>query len=205
MACFEAEYASSDCDTGGGLSGIYGGGSNCSFLAGLGFVRIPGPGCYAPAGIAVVGLTGGSSAPAPQCPLVSLVGRFNVKPGVIALFAPDIASKIDAALVTINAAGFVPTITEGFRTESMQEARQDGPYGAAPVGQSSHEIGEAIDIRWLVPGTDKPVAGWEQIKAALLGQGLTWGGNWRKKDPVHFENVHKPDPNQVAACEREHP
>ena len=159
------------------------------------FLGIGGTQCEVP------GPGSGLSQNQPQCPLVAPTGNYTVAPGVVALFAPDMAVKIDAAFAVLNQEGIVPMITGGFRTAAGQAAVQNSPFGAAQVSQ--HQIGEAIDINHNVSAST-----WQAIEAAMTGQGLTWGGTFRRKDPVHYQNAPAgtiPDPNQVAACAAEHP
>jgi RHS repeat-associated protein len=139
--------------------------------------------------------------PLPQCPLVAVISNYTVAPGVVALFAPDIAAKISAAFAVLNSQGIVPTITSGFRTAAGQAAQQNSPYGAAQV--SWHQVGEAIDMNSRVSASTL-----QAIEAAMTGEGLTWGGTFRRRDPVHYQNAAagtSPSPEQVAACAREHP
>jgi len=120
---------------------------------------------------------------------------------VTALFAPDMVAAIDAAFAILNQEGIVPMITSGFRTTAGQAAQQGSPHGAAQV--SWYQVGEAIDINGKVPATTE-----QAIVAAMTGEGLTWGGTFRHKDPVHFQNApagSSPNPDQVAACAKEHP
>jgi RHS repeat-associated protein len=151
-------------------------------------------------------------APTPQCPLISLVGKYKTTAGVVALFAPDLAYKVDAALKVLNDEGIVPVITDGFRTLADQQSRYDNwingnsTFPAAKPGTGVHEIGEAIDFGLNANGAINS-AQIEEALAGVAGQGLTWGGTWkgRQYDPVHFENVHSPSTSQLAACEKEHP
>ncbi len=141
--------------------------------------------------------------PPPQCPLVAVLGNFTVAPRVTALFAPDMAAKIDSAFAVLNQEGVVPTITSGFRTAASQQAVQGSPNGSAPVGRSWHQVGEAIDLNSQVSAST-----FQEILSAMTNVGLTWGGTFRHKDPVHYQNALGatfPNPAQVAACAREHP
>jgi uncharacterized protein YcbK (DUF882 family) len=119
----------------------------------------------------------------------------------VALFAPDMAVDIDAAFAVLNAEGIVPMITSGFRTADGQLGLQGSPYGAAQV--SWHQIGEAIDVNSKIAAST-----FQAIVAAMTDEGLVWGGTFRHKDPVHFQNAPKgtsPSAIQVAACAQEHP
>jgi uncharacterized protein YcbK (DUF882 family) len=111
------------------------------------------------------------------------------------------AALIDAAFAVLNQEGIVPMITSGFRTAAGQSAQQGSPYGAAQV--SWHQVGEAIDINSKVPSSTE-----QAIVAAMTAEGLTWGGTFKHKDPVHFQNAPagtSPSAAQVAACAKERP
>jgi RHS repeat-associated protein len=145
---------------------------------------------------------GGVSTP-PQCPLDAPTGDYTVARGVVALFAPDMAADIDAAFAILNQEGIVPMITSGFRTAAAQQGVQGSPFGAAQVGTSWHQVGEAIDLNHNVSNSV-----WPAIVAAMTGEGLTWGGTFSHPDPVHFQNAPAgthPSATQVAACASEHP
>jgi len=80
-------------------------------------------------------------------------------------------------------------------------AQQNSPYGHAQV--SWHQIGEAVDINSKVGSST-----FQAIVNAMTGEGLTWGGTFRQKDPVHFQDAPAgttPSAAQVAACAKEHP
>ena len=162
-------------------------------------------------------------APAQLCPLIALIGSYTTATSgspVVALFAPDLAYKVDAALAILNLNGIVPVITDGFRALADQTARYEASksgqsqYPAAKPGTGIHEVGEGIDFGINANGQTNSDA----IMKAMKGQGLTWGGDWPRTrvdaagnvvkgsyDPVHYENFHTPSPTQLAACEREHP
>ncbi len=171
--------------------------NNPDYIAGY----VPSPGC---GGTSVendsVDGPGPDTSTDPLCPLVSLTGNFTVASGVIALFAPDIAAKIDAAFAILNQEGVVPMITSRFRNASRQAQQQGSPYGAAQV--SWHQVGEAIDLNSKVSTSTE-----QEIVAAMTAEGLTWGGTFKHNDPVHFQNAPagtSPSAAQVAACAKEH-
>ncbi len=139
-----------------------------------------------------------------QCPLVAPSGNYTIQPDsptpIHAVFAPDMAKALSAAFRTLNVRSITPMITDGFRTQAEQLDRyQNATYGAVPMGL--HQIGLAVDIN----SNDR---NFPAIKAAITAQGLTWGGTFSHPDPVHFQlgpPGTKPSPEQLAACEREHP
>ena len=156
----------------------------------------------------------------PKCPLVALTGSYNAAGGVVALFAPDLAGKLDQALAILNSQGITPTITDGFRTRADQQARWDKyqaalaagmprcgtvdpgipcTFPAAQAGTGIHEIGDGVDF-----GANSNGANWATIRDVLNGiNGLHWGASF--SDSIHWETAHTPSQSQIANCEREHP
>jgi len=83
-------------------------------------------------------------------------------------------------------------VYHGFRTE--EEQRSMIARGVSWVNRSRHQDGEAIDVMALVggKGTWEPEPYYEIAKAFYscgndLGIPITWGGEWKVKDLVHFE------------------
>lgn len=83
-------------------------------------------------------------------------------------------------------------VYHGFRTE--EEQRGMVARGVSWVNRSRHQDGQAIDVMALVngKGTWEPAPYYEIAKAFYscgddLGIPITWGGEWRVKDYVHFE------------------
>ena len=80
--------------------------------------------------------------------------------------------------------GFNVTFTEAFRTSEYQAGLQSNSSAITPAqpGTSLHEAGFAVDISWrrLSRAQQSEVV----VNAALAG--LSWGGNFRKPDRVHF-------------------
>lgn len=74
---------------------------------------------------------------------------------------------------------------------------QKTPEGAAGTGVSNHQGGRAVDLGVVYDGhliLDGDVASHYGIlasilkyTAAALGIAMTWGGDWKKKDLMHFE------------------
>ena len=107
----------------------------------------------------------------------------------------------------------MPNITSGYRgTASQGSIPSNNPYPTAPAGQSYHNVGLAVNIQ-LNPATQTG----QQIIAAMLSVGLSWGGQWSVPDNIHFQlpanittangNVigGRPSLLQVATCEAAHP
>jgi len=79
------------------------------------------------------------------------------------------------------------TITSGSRSRQEQAdlyaayvARGRTGLPAAAPGRSKHETGQAVDV-----SASPEVLAW--LGAVWESWGGTWGGRWRKADPVHFE------------------
>jgi len=177
----------------------------------FGPVPVTDPACasYAP----IIPVATPTQPAAPQCPLVGIVGAYTLGPGTVyAEFAPTMALDVDEALSTLNNEGIDPQRNSGYRGTAAQAGiPPGGNYPVASPGQSFHNVGLAIDIQ-LNPAT---MTG-QDIIAAMLGAGLSWGGQWSVPDNIHFQlppNVSagglvvggKPSPAQVAACQAAHP
>jgi len=93
---------------------------------------------------------------------------------------PLIQEWIDAN----NDNGIEISFTSAFRTTESQNGLASDPSATtpAPAGRSLHEAGFAVDIAWSrIPAAQRP----DVINNAEAA-GLTWGGNFRKPDRVHF-------------------
>jgi LAS superfamily LD-carboxypeptidase LdcB len=108
------------------------------------------------------------------------------------------AERLQKAIAAAEAAtGSQVRITEGYRDSAIQAQYYANYIGkpvewqgqtytpkkrggiAAPPGQSKHQRGLAVDI------ADGPARRWLAQHASEFG--LSWGGNWSKSDPPHFE------------------
>jgi len=81
-------------------------------------------------------------------------------------------------------AGIDITFRDAFRPEGEQKKRQKNKSSITPAkaGTSLHESGFAVDINWSkIPKNNKK----KLIKLANKA-GLSWGGNFKKPDNVHF-------------------
>lgn len=89
-------------------------------------------------------------------------------------------------------------VYHGFRTDAEQ--RGFLAAGVTWVNRSRHQDGKAIDVMAMDPATKKgtwdPVF-YEHIAkvfyfcGAKLGVDITWGGEWRVQDLVHFEETRR--------------
>ena len=94
--------------------------------------------------------------------------------------ANSYAKRFEAFLADLEAAGY------------KVKGDQSGGYNYRNIAGtnrlSRHALGEAIDVNW----TDNPRGGQGNIPADLARSlarkhGLSWGGDWRNPDPMHFE------------------
>lgn len=83
--------------------------------------------------------------------------------------------------------GYDFEITSGYRSPDYQarlRARWDSGdrrgLVARPALQSSHSLGQAVDIRFYGRSAQSNMGIWAQ------SQGYTWGGTFSSPDPVHF-------------------
>lgn len=107
------------------------------------------------------------------------------------LFAVVLAGAMEYAISTENRV----RILSGKRTKSMQRKLVD--MGKSPTMDSRHLTGDAIDLAILKDNA--PVAVWEfeeysklndfiQVAALASGHPVEWGGDWKSRDGVHFQN-----------------
>ncbi len=108
--------------------------------------------------------------------------------------APQFSRAVKAALAECNAGangGLRAMIYEGYRSPQLQALHyQRGRTAFAPSNLHSwHGFGLAVDVVhgdlfWTPPGG----AAWFQKVAAIFEKNAcTWGGNWVRSDPPHFQ------------------
>lgn len=113
---------------------------------------------------------------------------------------PGFAIKLSAMMRSLNSQGVRPTITTAYRSPAKQaELRARAAAGEAgittPARVSNHSNGMAADF-----GSAGGTAAYRRAGAA---SGLTWGGNFRTPDPVHYQGVPagtRPSAADVDAC-----
>jgi RHS repeat-associated protein len=98
-------------------------------------------------------------------------------------FYPRVKKWMDAN----DKAGIPIDFSQGFRTTEQQQALASDPAATTPAapGNSLHEAGFAVDIRWSkVPKSQQGI-----VVQNATNVGLVWGGNFKhpKPDPVHFQ------------------
>jgi len=131
------------------------------------------------------------------CTLQAPSGRFTVDPNAVALFQPSMTGAINSAFRNLNSQGIVPMITSGFRTARDQRRMQQGASGPNPAAAVSwHQVGLAVDL-------NSRESNFGTIRNAMTAEGLTWGGTFRRTDPVHFQSPAagtSPTPAMISAC-----
>jgi hypothetical protein len=131
------------------------------------------------------------------CMLQAPSGNYALGSNAVALFQPPMTSALNAAFGNLNSQGVVPMITSGFRTAADQQRMLQGASGPNPAAAISwHQAGMAVDFNTM--GGD-----FAAIKAAMIAKGLTWGGTFRRPDPVHFQLPTagtRPTAAMVSAC-----
>jgi peptidoglycan LD-endopeptidase CwlK len=109
---------------------------------------------------------------------------------------PETAAKCRAFILHANAAGLAVFVTETRRSTERQAAlyalgrTQPGRIVTrSKAGTGKHEFGLAFDIAFkgadLYPGDSKT---WARLGSIGKACGLTWGGDFKGVDSVHFEN-----------------
>lgn len=117
----------------------------------------------------------------------------------IATLHPVVRPYARALVEKCAAQGFIIKVISGTRTYEEQkvlyEKYKNGGPQAAPPGYSNHNFGIAIDIGVFSGSTDpekaKTYHGESKYYAVAGGLGkelgLSWGGDWKKSDPPHFQ------------------
>jgi RHS repeat-associated protein len=80
--------------------------------------------------------------------------------------------------------GINTPFSSAFRSTAEQGMLDDGNSNTpAPAGNSLHEAGFAVDVHWR---TGLTPAQQTIVRDNAAAAGLSWGGNFRTPDPVHF-------------------
>ena len=92
------------------------------------------------------------------------------------------------------------SFSSAFRSTKTQMAL-NGFNSTTPArpGTSLHEAGYAIDIHWRqIPAEDR-----QSVVDAATEAGLSWGGHFRRRDPVHFYmNPHRGRSRSIREAQR---
>lgn len=102
--------------------------------------------------------------------------------------SPALASRVHEMADALSRRGIAVRVTSGLRSIEKQRAlyadRASNPNPVAKPGTSKHEQGQAIDVG---PVGKTSAAIWQAIGEEGKRTGLRWGGDFVKRDPVHFE------------------
>jgi hypothetical protein len=90
----------------------------------------------------------------------------------------EFANRVAAA----QQAGVVIRYTSGYRSPDEQTALLSDPNATTPAALSLHSAGLAIDVDWQHLTPDQR----HSVLTAAADAGLSWGGNFKRPDPVHF-------------------
>jgi len=134
-----------------------------------------------------------------SCTLVRPEGSYRA-PNAIALFQPRMAEALTSAITALNRQGISPIMTDGYRSQAMQEARRRHPTGArAATGVSGHQVGLSAD--WG-PGSNDP--NFDAVSRAMTAAGLANGAHFRNNpDAFHFMlpgTIRNQTPALADAC-----
>jgi len=107
----------------------------------------------------------------------------------ISLLIPEFRALVEALLVEMRTDGFAPVLRDGLRTRG--EAAANAAKGVG-IADSMHLYGIAADIICDEHGWGCAKVGCHFFTA--LGEhakalGLTWGGDWRRRDLPHVQMV----------------
>jgi len=112
------------------------------------------------------------------------------------LLLPAFAAKIETLFSRLRSQGHEPLLWEAYRTPARAQQLSDRGAG---VKQSMHCLGAAVDI---VHADDYWSAGhdfWEAIGDEAKALGLTWGGDWRRRDYPHIQALKVKDQAKFRA------
>jgi RHS repeat-associated protein len=138
-----------------------------------------------PAGLRLSGSPQHGTHVGQPCTLQVPSGVYQVDPSaalpVVASFQPPMTDALSSAFRDLNSQGIVPMITSGFRTAADQMWLRKGGSGPNPAAALSwHQVGSAVDL-------NTQTSSFSAIRAAMIAQGLTWGGTFRRREPWHFQ------------------
>ena len=107
----------------------------------------------------------------------------------LAKLEPAFREKVEDILEAMLAADIPVTVLETWR--SVEDHEKNVRNGTSWVKRSKHCDGLAVDIgitRYLdLPGWNPGGADWQFLGELARAAGLTWGGDWKRKDMVHIE------------------
>ena len=108
-------------------------------------------------------------------------------------------TQVVSILKELAGKGYKPMVAEGLRTKEQQAVKVK--MGYSKTMNSMHLYGLAADIvdrRWGWGGeaSNQNHPFWKALGAAAHGQGLVWGGDWKKfVDVAHVQEPRSAAPN----------
>jgi len=99
---------------------------------------------------------------------------------------PTFRDKVQTLIFRMNQNGFDAFMYEGFRTP--ERAAQLAQQGVG-IANSLHTIGAAADIISISHMWNAPASFWNTLGTEAKKLGLTWGGDFHKKDLDHVQAV----------------
>lgn len=99
---------------------------------------------------------------------------------------PGFAARVELLFARMRERGFHPLLWEGLRTPARAAELERKGTGSA---RSIHCLGAAVDILDEATKWNAPEAFWLALGGSAAELGLTWGGEWRKRDLPHVQAV----------------
>jgi hypothetical protein len=90
--------------------------------------------------------------------------------------------KVNAFIANAQAHGVNLHFNSAFRTPEHQERLHHDPNAITPATHSLHSAGFAVDVNYSTVNEAQR----EIIRTAAHDAGLSWGGNFHRRDPPHF-------------------
>lgn len=90
--------------------------------------------------------------------------------------------KITVFIANAQARGVSLHFNSAFRTPEHQERLRHDPNAITPATHSLHSAGFAVDVNYSTVSEEQR----EVIRTAAHDAGLSWGGNFHRRDPPHF-------------------
>jgi hypothetical protein len=90
--------------------------------------------------------------------------------------------KVNAFIANAQAHGVSLHFNSAFRTPEHQERLHHDPNAITPATHSLHSAGFAVDVNYSTVSEAQR----EVIRTAAHDAGLSWGGDFHRRDPPHF-------------------
>jgi hypothetical protein len=95
---------------------------------------------------------------------------------------PEFADRIGSIILQAQSQNIPLQFTSGYRDPAAQAALQNDPNAITPANQSLHSAGRSVDVNWNALSPDDRA----NLLTDAAAAGVSWGGNFRNPDPVHF-------------------